>query len=397
MMASILVTLRLLSPTCITDRPTAPGQVATTLGYLSGSALRGACVARWLAGRQPDALDASERDAFDAVFWSDTFRFGPGVPLADKACTWVVPATAWTDKRGGGWRADAGSGVRDSLVHLLRGTPEDQAILDDLEPLGEPFASSVHRYGDYTVKSLPVSRRLIMRSASRDPGLAPYEPRRGPAATGQLYSMEAIEALQQFVAIISGPDDAIDELCRRALVLNSELSLGSRRSAGDGLAVIELIDPLDVTARDAGPRIEQAHAFSEQAGASGDRRYLPVTLESDVLLRDTYLLPTSSADPGGTLSRYLDGAPGSMILRTAVQAARYIGGWDSVRGLPRAPRLATEMGSVWVFEVREPELPAAVAWWSEAERRGLGDGLNQGFGHVRLLHPMHADRLEGIW
>jgi hypothetical protein len=55
------------------------------------------------------------------------------------------------------------------------------------------------------------------------------------------------------------------------------------------------------------------------------------------------------------------------------------------------------MGSGWAFEVREPELPSAVAWWSEAERRGLGDGLNQGFGHVRLLHPMHADRLEGIW
>jgi hypothetical protein len=127
-----------------------------------------------------------------------------------------------------------------------------------------------------------------------------------------------------------------------------------------------------------------------------DWYYLPVTLESDTILRDHYLLSSSSGDPTETLWRYLpvaDPALRQMALHTAVQSTRWLGGWDELRRLPRPPQLAVQQGSVWVYRVpaRDDLLDAALRWWLQAEADGVGERRSEGFGRVRLLHPVHME------
>jgi hypothetical protein len=113
-----------------------------------------------------------------------------------------------------------------------------------------------------------------------------------------------------------------------------------------------------------------------------------------MILRDRYLLPCASGEPSETLNRYLPGAPAEMNLRLSIQDAHWVGGWDMVRGLPRAPRLAVRQGSVWVYSVPNANLSDAIAWWVRAQRDGLGELRGQGFGRVRLLHPLHAEERD---
>lgn len=388
-MAAIRVELRLDAPTCIAQRPTAPGQMVTTQGYLSGAALRGAIAARWLAGRKPDELDGEEGRAFELVFQKGAVRFGPGWPMPPETGeTWIVPKSAWTAKRDGGWKSDWNAGVHDALPHLLADTAKDHELLDDLDPFGGEFAWRDGASGP--VGGLEVRRRLIMRSA--------IGPGRGVAADGQLYAFEAIESKQPFVATLTGPDDALEELQKRAIVAGATLTLGSRRSAGDGAASMTWVEAVPAVERDVATLIGQARAFSGRAEAKDGQVYLPVTLESDLILRDEYLLPCTSGDPRDTLRRYFpeDPPPGDMRLVTAIQSTRWVGGWDMVRSLPRPPQLAVEHGSVWVYRVPEADLEAAIGWWLRAERDGLGEGLGQGLGGVRLLHPFHAESRK-VW
>jgi CRISPR-associated Csx10 family RAMP protein len=393
-MPGLRVDLRLLAPTCIAQRPITPGQVATSLGYLTGTALRGALATRWLAGRPYVELDGVDRDRVRRLFLDGQVRFGAAWPVHPGGATWVVPQTAWTAKHNGGWRHEGDAGVRDVLAGLLRDAPDDHDAQRELERLDDEFAFRETWSQGWLRPHL--RRRLITRTALNRIERPLPSTSLGVAVSGQLYTMETLETGQEFAAVIRGPQDRLDELRQRALTADATLSLGRGRSRGSGEAAIRRIETIPDDARDAAELELLAQAFSRRAGASGGIAYLPVTLESDVILRDRYLLPCSSGEPGETLSRYLPGVPASMRPRLAIQRTRWISGWDAIRRLPRSPQLAVQLGSVWVFAVPDAELPAAIAWWFRAERQGLGEWRNRGFGQVRLFHPLHAED-ERTW
>jgi CRISPR-associated Csx10 family RAMP protein len=388
--------LQLLSLTCIGQRPTAPGAVAQTLNYLSGTAVRGGLAAHWLGGRRYDDLRNDEARQFSELFLQGRVRFGNALPLDSKALTEVVPRTAWTAKRHGGWRGDGKSGVRDVLSLLLQPDEQTAQELEELESLGQEFA--LHQSGRWWGHN--PARRLISRTALAAPQ---GDNDRGLASEGQLYSFEALETRQRFATILSGAAELLEALDK--LLTTSKdtseagvLRMGQGRSRGMGQVLITDRRRVMPKERSAEQLAEQAEQFSARAHAPKGIVFLPVTLESDMLLRDRYLLPCSSGEPRETLARYLPNlpAPATMRLHTATQSTRWIGGWDEIRRMPRASQLAIVMGSVWVFEVERSELHAAVSWWLEAEHRALGERRGEGYGRVQLLHPLHTEERD-LW
>jgi CRISPR-associated Csx10 family RAMP protein len=388
-MSTLQLHLLLLSPTCVGRRPTSPGQIAETQSYLSGTVLRGAVAALLLAGRHFYQLPDEDRQQFKRIFVDEQVHFGNAIPFSHKGRTWIVPGTAWSDKRRGGWSGDKNKpGVTDVLPLLLRNQDTE-----DLDRVGDEFVLEPRgpRW-----KGISVRRRLISRTAIADSGGSPTGGR-GTAADRLLYSFEALETRQEFSAILDGPDGLIDVL-RSRLQRDTVLQIGQGRSRGLGQVQITNIGIVPREVRDAGRLADTAREFSQAvADDHPTHSYLPITLVSDMLLRDNYLIPCTSGELSVTLSRYLSNpSPPSLELCYAIQDTRWVGGWDDFRRLPRAPQLAVTQGSVWVYRIANDDLDQAVAWWLAAEEAGLGERVAEGFGRVRLLHPLHQE-VGRIW
>lgn len=388
-----LIALKLRSPTCIAQRPTSPGQTTESLRYVPGTVVRAAVASLLLRGRSytGDGLSAAERARFTQLFLSGEVRFGNAWPQHPEAppgapTTQVVPRTAWTDKRNDGWRGDEpGQGVQDALTALLR-DGADALTRQGLDRLEQEFA---YVRGD-SWKQLEVKRRLISRTAlARNEAGLPPNPR-GVAADGQLYSFEALETGQRFVAPLAGPDALIVEVCK-LLDRPTVVSIGQGRSRGMGQAEARCFMQSDPPARDLADLAKQARDFTTRAGADPTQTvYLPVTLLADTILRDGYLLPCSSGNPEETLTHYTSTPPPAMTLHYGVQSTRWLSGWDAIRRIPRPPQLAVQHGSVWVYAIPAALLDSAISWWLDVEVTGLGERRAEGFGRVMLLHPFHA-------
>lgn len=388
--------LRLASPTCISQRPTAVGQLAATLGYLSGTGLRGAIAGLFLAGRSSAELHASDAETFAACFQNPEVRYGNAIPWAERGRTWVLPQTAWSDKRSPGWRSAGNAGVRNVLPTLLRLRRSfDETLaesLDGFDRLGQEFAyENRGRWADISARRRLITRSAITPIATSANAAAGGDaaPSRGVVAAGQLYSLEALEPGQLFAGQIEGPPAVIAELKRLLAPGAGPLTLSVGQGRSRGLGLVQVISALSQPAEERDPAhcLAQAEELSAAAGETDDI-LLPVTLESDVLLRDDYLLPCASGDPNETLRRYRAGVPPTMSLAAAFQSTRWIGGWDMLRQLPRRPQLAVTQGSVWVYRVPKADAGHAIAWWLDIEREGIGERRGDGYGQVSLLHPL---------
>lgn len=401
------ITLQLRSPLCLARRPTAPGQSVQTLDYISGTALRGGLAAAWLRGRKFDDLDGVELTQFADLFTVGTVGFCNCLPVypaqdygEEPVETLIVPATASTRKRGGGWLYDQpepGSGVLDMLKYRLCAIDEP----DDFDSLDQRFVGLSE---GRKLRSLDVRRRQFARTA--------VDNVRGTARTRQLYSFEAIEVGQRFSGSLRGPKDRLDHLCSTVVSEGQVIFLGQGRSRGLGEVVIDTIGAPAPYGRTRDEVMDNIQTFNSQvrslleeqpdrtsASIEGSSTLLPVTLLADMLLRDNYLLPSSDPMPTVTLGRYLP-LPAALaqamrpVPRGCVHGTSWISGWDEVRGLPRPPQLATVLGSVWTFVVPNRLLDDAVNWWVQAEAAGLGDRRNEGYGQIQLCHPLHLT--EGL-
>ncbi|NJN66276.1 MAG: hypothetical protein HC884_05975 [Chloroflexaceae bacterium] len=402
------IVFRLRSPLCIARRPTAPGQPIETLTYLTGTVVRGGIATAWLQGQRFEELEEPRKATFRALFLNPDLVFGNGLPLPSdqaQAQVEVVPQTAWAHKYDSiGWLYDeregkTGEGVFDQLRPLLRHDPNMGKVGDtNLDRLNQMFAYLDR--GHY--QGVKVKTRLMTRTA--------IDPQRGTARERFLYTLEVLETGQRFGSTIRGPAQRLKELQAFALQRGDTLTMGQGRTRGLGAVEIERIEECEVP----DPQQEQTQAVADvehftalvRQEASGplldedgtpldeDLRLLPVVLESDMLLRDDYLLPSSDPQPTTTLGRYRALSPAlaeHMRLHRPglVQSSHWIGGWDELRRLPRPPQLAVAMRSVWTFRVPSAHLQEAVAWWLEARQQGVGERCSEGYGRVRLGHPLH--------
>jgi CRISPR-associated protein Csx10 len=365
--------------------------------------VRGGLATFWLQGRCFADLDEFEAAQFRRLFLNDNVRFENALPLdpdsRKRGHTLIVPRTAQSQKDNPGWRYDQviserGAGVCDLLPDLLRPaenvSPKKWEGWDRFD--GE-FANV--KRDDWS--AIRVQRRLLSRVAIGHYGAKALLPRRGVARDGQLYSLEVLDTGQQFQGYIRVPDDGFDYF--QALFRGNQpiaTTCGQGRSRGLGQVKIALGNEAALEARSVETLVPWIREFSTHAEAPQGKLFLPITLESDMLLRDNYLLPCSSGNPKETLGRYkpLTGTTVQMQLCESVQRTRWIGGWDALRNIPRPPRLAVQHGSVWVYCIQDDPQPLqnAIQWWLEAEQAGLGERRNEGFGRVQLLHPFHKHK-----
>lgn len=175
----LAVELTLNSPTCIAQLPTAPGQVTETTPYLTGTVIRGGLATLWLRGRHYAELNPAEQQQFRQIFLNDDVTFQHAWPVDSDADgqTWIVPATAWTQKRHEGWLTDIprpGGGVRDALVAMLNGSIMTDTWRD-WDRVDPGFVSeSGGRW-----RGIRIHRRLITRTAlNRIDDLRPLHTRR---------------------------------------------------------------------------------------------------------------------------------------------------------------------------------------------------------------------------
>jgi len=390
MTTSLTLTMLLRSPLCIARRPTAPGQTTTTLTYITGTVLRGALAAVWLHGRRSAEITGAERERFQRIFQSNEVTFGNAVPFTNAAPTIVAPQTLWREKNTSGWLVTGGSGVSDMLTTFLQDAPET----DGCERIDDLFLAvdGASRYQGHSV-----ARRLIMRSELHN--------QRATTQAGQLYTLEAIEAGQYFQGCVTGPDDLITDLRMTARLADEPLlGMGRGRSRGLGEVLCTLEPPTASVPHDANALSDAIESFTRMVRgdhenlmldtmALGDDLLLPITLLSDVILRDQYLLPSSDAQPITTLRRYRPLPPQlttmQLVRSGVVQSTQWIGGWDEVRRLPRQPQLAIALGSVWTFRIPRAALVPAINWWLAVEQSGIGERCSEGFGRVQLCHPLH--------
>jgi CRISPR-associated protein Csx10 len=401
------VVFLLQSPLCIARRPTAPGQPIETLPYLSGTVVRGSIATAWLQGRRFAELSADEQAIFQQLFLFPNVIFRNGLPLpAHKTDVQVevVPQTAWAHKHDDiGWlykekKGKKGTGVFNQLPTLLcHQDPNADRKGDRLDRFDTPFAF----LDENNYKGISVSKRMITRTA--------IDSQRGTARDQFLYTLDALETGQGFVATMQGQEKQIKVL-ERVLQKNTILRMGQARSRGLGEVLVEqvVLSHVPDLAQEKKQALAHVRSFTqmvrkrangplldEQGNPLGkDMMLLPVTLESDVLLRDIYLLPSSDPRPSTTLGRYL-ALPESLEqemqlhLPGMMQSSHWIGGWDELRRIPRPPQLAIAMRSVWTFRVPSAHLDAAVTWWLQAQQQGLGERCNEGYGQIRLCHPLH--------
>jgi hypothetical protein len=225
------------------------------------------------------------------------------------------------------------------------------------------------------------AKRLITRTA--------IDPTLGTAAAARLFSQRVITEGQTFRATIEVPED-LAPILAKLLAHPFNAAIGTGRSRGQGwVEVREESFPQsswDIAAR----RFEQ---FREATGKS----LLIVTLLSDAIFQDDYLRDRTGPhakdlrpllDPLGLNMDEWEERPDRNL---SFAATRLVFGFDGrPLFLPRPPRLAVSMGSVFGFQPQPGKTPIP----PRGRGRGLGwigHNRQEGFGRATLWHPFHLD------
>jgi len=395
------------SPLCLARRHTTTGLPVETLPYIPGGALRGAVASAWL--RRCGASSASSPE-FQSVFTSPGVRWGSLYPIhpsyKDKD-SYPMPLSAQTCKWNSGFRTDdveeeAGDGVWDILLWQAVRTAGKRAS-DEIErcpTCGAPLddVDGFYRHGRDGLASAKTKTRLLARTALMETTET--------AKAAMLFTLEAIEELQEFAGFIEIPDDApgINRL-EQFLLSGQTYRIGSAKTRG--LGAIRIADnPMTIDHYlNLDPVDNRLNAFQEQAiqcGLDNDRFWFSLTLYSDAIVIDVYGRFRSMIDETALKleERFWCGQPAfpnSLRYELAFARTHIISGWNMAPGwrLPKYDVVAISKGSVFLFSVDANDQAQVKLCLQKLEAEGLGDRKQEGFGQVIVSSPFHADPKGG--
>lgn len=364
------------------------GQLASTLDFIPGTALRGALAAEYQRRQGVDAF-------FERLFLDEGGFYGSLLPLgpAETPLSPVIPApaTAYTCKLMPGFVQDGRKhGVRDMLFTFLEGTRGEASERCQMDECGAaliPFQGFLAgRPGSY--QEIKINKRFITRTA--------IDSRRETAAAEQLFTLEVLEEGQAFGGTIRLADSALEKrLLDCCLSEDFKLRIGAARTRGHGCVQVVRAEvqsaalPGDLsTLEDLAERLRVFHQRAATALPEPPKGTLfSLTLLSDCLLLDDYLRYRSQMTPSD-LARWIHPALEQALPKAAFCQVRTLDGWSAVQRLPRDQALAIQAGGVFVFETALP-LDQLQAHLAHAERNGLGERRLEGFGRVAACHPFH--------
>jgi hypothetical protein len=178
----------------------------------------------------------------------------------------------------------------------------------------------------------------------------------GTAKDGSLFTDEAIEPGQEFLARIEGTETDIESLIDACqLDTDTFLFVGRARATG-GVVAIERID------------------FDQRKAAVVTPTIFGLQAVSPLIVTDQFLRPSRMVQLAGCTQLDTLGRVDFIV----------VDGFDTVSGLPRLPEVAIAPGSLLFYvNVEDPVVDVSA---------GVGLRRNEGFGEVRIV-PIHDPRV----
>lgn len=402
-MISKTLLLEALGPISIRTGRNAAG--SQTLRFIPGNSLRGALAAAH------QLLRPTSTDEFAEFFLSDAIQFGNAYPSEAPEKDEGVPArplplTARSCKRYPGFDKTSGEqhGIVDALIPSLLFTITDQNAVDVLAPI-DACSSTIS--GSQLCGEPLQSIRGFFRNSDTGSGYSLVTPQvqltahiginrsRGTVQDGVLYQHEAIVRGTVFESTWRGDGSTLE----RVIFFAEEaadmglLRVGTSRTRGFGeLGLKASREDTDTIESLISSRLEKfmkrLHDYAIRFEISlPDGLYVPITLNSDVIVRDNFgrYLGTPPPDYWEDIGF----PPGTKVVWSAAESRRIMG-WDALLGLPKDDQWGLAMGSVLVLFV-PGALVDVLPLLTSLEKYGLGDRRNEGFGRVLVADEFHLE------
>ncbi len=332
--------------------------VATSKGFLDGSAVRGAVAATLANLDLPEELETVVVGERPAVF-------GNGYPGHSSAVP--APFTLRVPKAGGYPAIDDAARL---CAHAVGG--RRFCRVHDRRAASGSFAHSACGWTRVTVE-----RRMITRTARNLVD--------GRAADGKLFSLEVVEPTLEpgpfadhgelrFYVPVHGTKDQLRAVERAA---SAGLAVGGARSRGFGR--LRLVDVDDQPLFE--PIAERHRRWNERLAGLGLER----PERTGVLLAVGPLAVSQDR-----LIKSLEAA--GLTLCHGISRRRAHGGWNRHVSLPRGVSSHFLPGSTWIVESRDGS--SAEGALAHIEQRGIGPGRPDGWGRLIACHPIHVDCCE---
>lgn len=349
-------TLRLIEPV-LANSLGGDANSARSLKFVPGAVLRGAVIRIYQDQNRLPALDATAEEV-RRLFLDGRTRYLHAYPLGDQERRALPAPLSWYKRKNLDWARE--NKKRRELFDLSKkgGSPGAQLVrVDDLISWasGNDLA--------YPVKQDDLMNVHTQRDA--DKGRATEE-------HGAVFRYEAIATGQRMTGVIltESKDDA-DKL-KQLLPVGRTFKLGKSRTAGYGLAKVEVIEDL---------RNEWREALDDKFNSPS--RFTLTTL-SETIVRDECGQHTLNPLPAlrGLLGNHIiiamrEDAPEQNIFRRA----EIVGGFNRKWGMPLPQVAAISAGSVFVIEANPP---VGADKLSDLEKFGLGERRAEGFGRIAV-------------
>jgi CRISPR-associated protein Csx10 len=141
---------------------------------------------------------------------------------------------------------------------------------------------------------------------------------------------------------------------------------------------------------------QQAALYAQWGGARWDipdRTIFTVNLLSDAILLKDGWLPTQALS--ATMLKELTGI--DAILLRAFTTTLTVGGWATLWQRPKATALAVGMGSVYLFQSKQPLTTAEYLQLELLQLDGIGERRQEGYGQIRICDEFHLPTNGNIW
>ena len=372
----LVIVARAIDPLVLPASPET-GNITRSLGYVSGTTLRGAVAATALrAGWDPDAED------FQSVFVQDGVAFGPMYPALDgwdkdRSAPFPAPLAAATCKWHPGICGESSSPAAHGMVDLLGGDdpPPDACGRESCRGWSRSGILQCEydgAAGGPVLRRVETARNVRMHVTIKD----------GRAVEHELFANEELPEETVLVGLLWG-DQALLGLVR-TLLADTVVSVGKARSRGAGRLVVKT--------HEGPPGLLCGHAT--------DAGGFTLTLYSDLIAVDPLLRPVVRMDEaalwrlvGGT-----DGPPFKLV--RGYGRSRRVASFNGLPGRPRTIDTALVAGSCWRYRwtvEAGPQREKARGMLAAAESSGLGVRRGEGFGRVVIDHPLHRIGKDQGW
>lgn len=404
-MKKIIVSCKALAPLCLRDGREKDSQ--ETLPYIPGTSWRGS-----LAWAHTMARPGKDQE-FQNLFLSGKAMYSNLLPadfskskseLRDKVdSVSPLPFTAKSCKRLSGFVYQSTPdgpkhGVRDTLIpgllFSLSGErdagvlvktskcPEENcgAVLEGLQGYCRRGKTGVIGISD--INTYIITRTGINRAT-------------GTVQENVLFSREVIQKGTPFWGFTLLDDELEDQWCDFLSedLVRGIIRVGSGRSSGLGKIHIEVEDShavdLDSAVKELKDRLTAFNNIIRTEAALYNIQlekpcYLPLTLRSDLILRDDSMRFVTALD--GEWFQNTIGTEGKLVYQCA--RPRRISGWDGIKKLPREDVWGIAAGSVFVFALeQEPDYRRL----AESQLSGVGERVREGYGRFIWADDWHQE------